>query len=153
MLINLVIKLIFNINVSFPYRDEEISEISLAMKENLIDAETIRQDLSDSEKDIKTQIEKGLLDDNSHKIAIQELQKDIKRVLTYCDEKEVIIDSLSTSIKKAEIVENDIKIEINNVTENLNNFLRRQQAEAKRIVEESLLETKNKPWFLCLWPF
>ena len=139
--------------IFFLRRDEEISQILLTIEENLRDAEKMRKNLDVVEQNIKNEVEKRLLNENIHMLTIQTLQGELDRMSIIYDEKNSVVVSLYSSIEKAVTVENDIKQEISSVAAHLNDLQRCQQAEAKRIVETSLLETKNKRWFLCFWPF
>ena len=139
--------------IFFLRRDEEISQILLTIEENLRDAEKMRKNLDVVEQNIKNEVEKRLLDRNINMLTIQTLQGELDRMSIIYDEKNSVVVSLYSSIEKAVTVENDIKQEISSVAAHLNDLQRCQQAEAKRIVETSLLETKNKRWFLCFWPF
>ena len=113
----------------------------------------MRKNLDVVEQNIKNEVEKRLLNENIHMLTIQTLQGELDRMSIIYDEKNSVVVSLYSSIEKAVTVENDIKQEISSVAAHLNDLQRCQQAEAKRIVETSLLETKNKRWFLCFWPF
>ena len=139
--------------IFFLHRDEEISQILLTIEENLRDAEKMRKNLDVVEQNIKNEVEKRLLDRNINMLTFQTLQGELDRMSIIYDEKNSVVVSLYSSIEKAVTVENDIKQEISSVAAHLNDLQRCQQAEAKRIVETSLLETKNKRWFLCFWPF
>ena len=125
----------------------------ITIEENILDAEKLQKNLDTVEQNIKTEVEKCLLDRNTNTLSLQALQGELERNSIIYDEKNSVVDSLCSSIEKAVTIENEIKHEISSVAAHLNDLQRCQQAEAKRIVEMSLLDTKNKPWFLCFWPF
>jgi hypothetical protein len=92
-------------------------------------------------------------EDSAHMAAMEKLTADIVAARDDRSLREMLVIDLSSSLEKALKIEEELKGQVNNVTTHLNDLLMRQQAAAKRIVEESLLSGKNRPWFKFLWPF
>jgi predicted RNase H-related nuclease YkuK (DUF458 family) len=90
---------------------------------------------------------------SAHVAVMEKLTGDVEAARGDQSLREMLIIDLSSSLEKALIIEEALKGQVNNVTMHLNDLLMRQQAAAKRIVEESLLSSKNRPWFKFLWPF
>lgn len=92
-------------------------------------------------------------EDAAHMAAMEKLTADVAAARSDKSLREMLVTDLSSSLGKALIIERELKGQVNNVTMHLNDLVMRQQAAAKRIVEESLLSNKNRPWYKFLWPF
>lgn len=92
-------------------------------------------------------------EDAAHMAAMEKLTADVAAARSDKSLREMLVTDLSSSLGKALLIEQELKGQVNNVTMHLNDLVMRQQAAAKKIVEESLLSNKNRPWFKFLWPF
>lgn len=92
-------------------------------------------------------------EDAAHVAAMDKLKADIEAARDDRSLREMLVIDLSSSLEKARAVEGVLKGQMSNVTMHLNDLLMRQQTAAKKIVEESLLSSKSRPWFKFLWPF
>ena len=135
------------------YRDEQIAEVRQRLKETDLASLLTREQLSDRENEICDAVERGTYNSDIHTAAIEIIEDQLTKTRNDCTEKEIIINSLRSSLEKMLSVQGIIKADIVNATSLLSGSVLQQQAEAQRIEDDSLNCSKRKPWFLLFWPF
>lgn len=134
-------------------RDDHISELSEKLNATVAASDFVTEKLRRAEVAMSSAQEIMAAEDAAHVAAMEKLTADVEAERGDRSLREMLVIDLSSSLEKALIIEEALKGQVNNVTMHLNELLIRQQTAAKKIVEESLLSSKDRPWFRFLWPF
>lgn len=119
-------------------------------------SDALRDVLRTSEEALLRCEERNSEDRAVHAVTVSVLEQQLLLVRVDCDEKEVEVSLLQSSLEAHEKAESAIKSQLSHLAMQLDEALRleQQHREARLAAEQLLgLQTKRRPWFLFFWPF